>query len=85
MSIQVDRTLIHCTFCKMSGRDSLLVRSMHGLYCSNDHCFTRETSGNLVPPSACEKCSENSFYFEKDGSVETGMYKCIACGNEELT
>lgn len=84
MSIQVDRTSIHCAFCKMNDKDSLLVRSMHGLYCSDEYCFTRKTSGNLVPPTACEKCTENSFYLEKDGTIESAIYKCIACGNEEV-
>ena len=62
-----------------------LIRSMHGLYCSNENCYTRVTSGNLVPPSTCEKCAENTFYYEKDGDIESGVYKCISCGTEELT
>ncbi len=83
MSIQVDSTNLKCCFCKMSKISSPLVRSMHGLYCSNEKCYTRETSGNLVPPTSCLKCKENSFYFEKDGTIETGLYRCIACGTEE--
>jgi len=80
MSLKVDQTHMYCAFCKMAAKNSVLVRSIHGLYCSNDHCYTRETSGNLVPPTECEKCNENSFYFEKDGSPDTGAYQCIACG-----
>ncbi len=83
MSIKVDSTDIHCSFCNMIQMNFLLVRSMHGLYCLNEHCYTRETAGNLVPPARCVKCKENSFYFEKSGTIESGIYKCIACGFEE--
>lgn len=85
MSIQADVTTLLCSFCKKDGKLIKLIRSMHGLYCSNEHCYTRVASGNLVPPSTCEKCKENTFYYESDGTVETGMYKCIACGYEEVT
>lgn len=83
MSIQVDATNLSCFFCMQQGKKSKLVRSMHGLYCINENCYTRNTSGNLVPPTRCEKCSENSFYAEKDGTPDTGIYQCIACGYEE--
>jgi formylmethanofuran dehydrogenase subunit E len=56
---------------------------MHGLYCSNESCYTRLADGNLAPPASCEKCSENTFYYEKDGTVESGTYLCIACSHEE--
>jgi hypothetical protein len=83
MPIQVDATELYCSFCKMLSNQSSVVRSMNGLYCSNEHCYTRATSGNLVPPIICAKCKENSFYFEKNGTIETGIYQCIACGFEE--
>lgn len=84
MSIQVDQTQIHCSFCARTGHSISLVRSMHGLYCTNDKCYSRVTDGNLVPASTCEKCKENAFYVESDGTLETAAYVCIACGYEEL-
>lgn len=57
---------------------------MHGLYCENEHCFTRQSHGTLVPPVACEECKENAFYFEDAENLE-GMYQCIACGHQDGT
>lgn len=72
---------MHCSFCRQHAVHSELVRSMYGLYCTNEHCYSRVASGNLVPASTCSQCSENSFYFEADGTMDTAAYQCIACGH----
>lgn len=55
---------------------------MHGLYCTHEHCYSRVTDGNLVPPTACESCGENAFYAESlDEKVDPG-YFCISCGKK---
>ena len=82
MSIQIDTTQLTCSFCKEQNLQSPLVRSMHGLYCTNDRCYSRMTGGNLVPPTACRYCKENAFYLEVEGTVESAMYQCIACGKK---
>ncbi|MEZ4705402.1 MAG: hypothetical protein R3A11_09485 [Bdellovibrionota bacterium] len=85
MSIQIDQTELFCHFCQLHEKHVPLVRSMHGLYCSNEYCYSRSANGNLVPASQCENCRENAFYFEEDGTIETGAYRCIACGHIEPT
>lgn len=79
MSLQIDSTELICTFCKRDGLRNFLVRGMHGLYCTNAGCYSRLASGNLAPPATCSKCGENAFYEEANGTIETGMYVCIAC------
>jgi len=81
MPIQIDTTQLTCTFCTKSGHQVALVRSMHGLYCTNEHCYSRVTDGNLVPPTPCTKCNENAFYAEEDNTAESAFYICIACGH----
>ncbi|MCB0309052.1 MAG: hypothetical protein KDD48_06745 [Bdellovibrionales bacterium] len=81
MALQIDSTHIYCTFCGAHALESPLVRSIHGLYCTNEHCYSRSINGNLVPASICPKCEENAFYFEPDGDLEKAAYQCIACGN----
>jgi hypothetical protein len=80
MSIRVDPTEFACTFCRSAGAVWPLVRSMHGLYCTNEACYTRVTGGNLVPPVGCDACGENAFYVETADEPESGSYRCIACG-----
>lgn len=80
MSLQIDKTLMTCSFCKKHNVTSHLVRSMYGLYCTNERCYSRVANGNLVPSSTCSKCHENAFYFEADGTLESAAYQCISCG-----
>jgi len=82
MSIQVDSTELTCRFCARTGHASPLLRSMHGLYCANENCYSRVTDGNLVPSMPCEDCTENSFYTEDEDGPDSGRYVCIACGKE---
>lgn len=82
MPIQVDQTSFFCKFCERQGHHMPLVRSMHGLYCTNENCYSRITDGNLAPATKCEKCGENSFYVEETGTLETAIYLCIVCGHK---
>lgn len=79
MSIQTEVTDLYCHFCKLQGQEARLIRSMHGLYCSNLSCVSHSPDANLVPPGACEKCTENTFFIET-----SSFYQCISCGFTEL-
>ena len=81
VSLKIDPTAKRCSFCSKHGLESPLVRSMYGLYCVNEGCYSRSANGNLVPASTCSVCSENAFYFEADGTIESGAYQCISCGS----
>jgi len=80
MPLRIDSTELCCKFCSRSGRTVPLVRSMNGLYCTNERCYSRLADGNLVPPADCSRCKENAFYAEEDG---TPLYICIACGQKD--